>query len=200
MLEACVERISQSKLVTDILVATSTEESDDQIFQFCTSKCYQVFRGSLNDVGERLHDAAKAKSCNNFLRICGDSPFIDPQIIDQAISLSETSDFDLVTNVFPRSFPKGQSVEVIKTKSLEQVLQKNRSCEHKEHVTSYIYKHHSQFRICSFSSGYDLAEHSQCIDSKQDYMTAKKLSENFSQDLGWLEIHQLWQKISLGNS
>lgn len=193
ILGKCIERVSKASQVTKILVATSSEDSDRLIVKYCKDRDLSFHLGSLHDVGLRLAEAAKATNQNKFIRICGDSPFIDPSIIDQAISLSNSSDFDLVTNVFPRSFPKGQSVEVIKTKIMLKISSIYRTTEEKEHVTSYFYKNHYKYRICAFTSGLAKAESRQCIDNRRDYHIAKKIMALIeANDLGWEEIQTLW--------
>ena len=194
----CINRLSKANLVSDIMVATSNESSDQDIVDYCKSIDIPCYLGSLNDVGLRLLNAAVSCKQENFLRICGDSPFIDPAIINHAISISKTSDFDIVTNVFPRSFPKGQSVEVIRTKAMQQVCNKKRTKGEKEHATSYFYENYKNYRICSFSSGFDEAESNLSIDDEKDYKIAKYLLEfNEMNELGWKEIQKLWnaQKV-----
>jgi spore coat polysaccharide biosynthesis protein SpsF len=193
ILGLCVKRVCSAKLVSKTFVSTSLESSDNKIVEFCKNNKINSFRGSLEDVGKRLLDTALSCRQERFLRICGDSPFIDPSIIDEAISISKTSDFDLVTNVFPRSFPKGQSVEVIRTKTMQQICSKKRTKAEKEHATSYFYDNHHQYRICSFNSGADQANSRQCIDDEKDYKIAKDLVDlNDTNDLGWKEIQRLW--------
>ena len=193
ILGLCVDRVCSANLVSKTLVSTSSDNSDDSIVKFCKKNKMGYFRGSLEDVGKRLLDTALYCQQERFIRICGDSPFIDPSIIDEAISISKTSDFDLVTNVFPRSFPKGQSVEVIKTETMQQICIKKRSADEKEHATSYFYDNHHQYRICSFSSGSDEADSRQCIDDEKDYKIAKNLVDlNETNDLCWKEIQRLW--------
>lgn len=193
VLGKCIERVSQAKLITEIIVATSDEHSDFVISEYCKKRSLTCYTGSLIDVGSRLANAVASKNGENFVRICGDSPFIDPVIIDQAVSLSHSSEFDLVTNVFPRSFPKGQSVEVIRTETMQQICSKKRSADEKEHATSYFYVNHHKYRICSFSSGADEADSRQCIDDENDYKIAKNLMElNETNDLCWKEIQRLW--------
>jgi len=193
ILGKCVERVSRASLITEIIVATSRESSDLVIAEYCKNRNLTCHLGPLDDVGLRLADAAASKNQKKFIRICGDSPFIDPEIIDQAISLSTSSDFDLVTNVFPRSFPRGQSVEVIRTKTMQQICSEKRSADEKEHATSYFYDNHKQYRICSFSSGADEANSRQCIDDEKDYKIAKYvMGLNEMNDLGWKEIQRLW--------
>ena len=74
-------------------------------------------------MASRLYETAKANKAKFFVRISGDSPLIDPKIIDKAIKIShKQGKYDIITNVFPRTFPKGQSVEVIKTSILKSIL------------------------------------------------------------------------------
>ena len=87
------------------------------------------------------------------MRISADSPLIDPVIIDKAIKIfnSQKKKYDIITNVFPRSYPKGQSVEIIKTAKLRYFLSKFNK-EQKEHVTKYFYKNYKNFMIKNFMS------------------------------------------------
>ena len=85
------------------------------------------------------------------MRINADSPLIDPSIIDEAIKIFKTrkKNYDIVTNVFPRSFPKGQSLEIIKTSKLRSYLDKFNK-DQREHVTKYFYKNYKNFVIKNF--------------------------------------------------
>lgn len=193
VLGLCVKRVCAANLVSKTFVSTSLESSDDYIVEFCKNNKIDSFRGSLEDVGKRLVDTALSCRQERFIRICGDSPFIDPSIIDEAVSISQSSDFDLVTNVFPRSFPKGQSVEVIRTKTMQQICSKKRTRAEKEHATSYFYNNYKNYRICSFNSGADQANSRQCIDDEKDYEIAKYvMSVNNMNDLDWNKIQSLW--------
>jgi len=193
ILGLCVKRVCSANLVSKTFVSTSLDRSDNKIVEFCKNNKINSFRGPLEDVGKRLVDTALSCRQERFIRICGDSPFIDPSIIDEEISISKTSDFDLVTNVFPRSFPKGQSVEVIRTKTMLQICSKKRTKAEKEHATSYFYNNYKDYRICSFNSGADQANSRQCIDEDKDYEIAKYIvSVNDINDLGWKEIQRLW--------
>ena len=200
ILSRCVSRVKSANLVSNVLVATSKNKTDIPIVEFCNSESLDVFLGSLNDVVQRLHDAAKFKNCQKFLRICGDSPLIDPQIIDHAISLSKASEFDLVTNVFPRTFPKGQSVEIIKTSVLDRILNENRSTSQMEHPTSFIYENFERFRICSFRSGGDFANCNHSIDNESDLKSANMVFKvNNDPTISWQEIEAIYSKNKLND-
>ena len=122
--------------------------------------------------------AAQKFKIKHFIRISGDSPLIDYKIIDYAIeTFKNYKNSDLVTNIFPRKYPSGQSVEIIKTKILEKNI-KNFSLIEKEHVTKYFYSNYKKFKIANFKKNFyyykNLPELS--IDYKSDL---KKIMKYF---------------------
>ena len=120
-----IERISKSNINLPVAILTSTNESDDLIQTYCESEGIKFFRGDLNNVASRFVQAGDFFNEDKFIRLCGDSPLIDPEIINHAIEISnEYPQFDLVTNIQKRTFPKGQSVEIVKIESLKRLLKK----------------------------------------------------------------------------
>ena len=154
MLQWTLERLNNCKRVRRIFVATSEERTDDPIEDFCLSSGWSCFRGNLNDVADRFAQIVHREKIPAFVRISGDSPLMDPEIVDQAIQLYETSECDLVTNILVRTFPKGQSVEVLKADTFLKILPDFDPSE-QEHVTSYYYKHPEKFRMIGFTGGED---------------------------------------------
>ena len=115
----------------------------------------------------------KKKKSNFFIRISGDSPFINFKIIDRAISLhKKNKNFDIVTNVFPRTFPMGQSVEIIKTEIIKKNL-KQFSNKDREHVTRYFYKNNSIFSILNFRNRSRKKIFKMSIDTIKDFNNLK---------------------------
>ena len=112
-----IERVKRSKYKNRIIVATSSNNSDNSIEKFCKNEKINCFRGNLTNVTKRYSNLIQDYNLKSFVRICADSPLIDPKIIDKAIELFKNKDdYDLVTNKFPRSYPIGQTVEVLKLK------------------------------------------------------------------------------------
>jgi spore coat polysaccharide biosynthesis protein SpsF len=193
VLQRTVERIKKASLIDSIIVATSTTESDRAIIDHCENLGVKTFVGPLEDVGERLVQAACEESSEAFVRISGDSPFIDYRIVNEAVKLFSEHEVDLVTNILQRTFPKGQSVEVIRTSSLKFLCSKARTPEQKEHVTPYFYENFSSFRILSFTSGQDSGNSRQCIDDDRDFRIANRVAER--DDLShanWKDIDRIW--------
>jgi spore coat polysaccharide biosynthesis protein SpsF len=151
IIQHIVNRIKQSKKMTKLIVSSSSKKSDDNLISYLKKNRIKFFRGDLENVAMRLYETAKANKAKSFVRISGDSPLIDPKLLDKAIKISlKEKKYDIVTNVFPRTFPKGQSVEVIKT-SIIKKYSKNFSKLDKEHVTKYFYDNSNKFLIKNFT-------------------------------------------------
>ena len=115
-----ITRVLKSKKISKVIVATSKNKSDDELVKYLKKIKIKFYRGSLDNVAERFVKAAETQKTNFFLRVNGDSPLIDPKLIDHVISIfKKNMNNDIVTNVFPRTFPKGQSVEIIKKSILK---------------------------------------------------------------------------------
>lgn len=173
-----VKQIKKNKKVRDIVVAIPNKKKDLNLFKYLKSINVKVYRGDEDNVARRMLFAAKKYKAKNFMRISGDSPLIKPSIINKCILLKKKfPKQDIITNVFPRSFPSGQSTEIINTKILEKnIIYMNR--QEKEHVTTFFYNNSKHFKIKNFSTrkNYNQLKHS--IDTLQDYNKLKKLIKN----------------------
>src|SRR6185312_7877584 len=96
--------------------------------------------------------AAKAAGFDALVRVNGDSPLLDPALVAEGVALFRAGGADLVTNVRPRSFPKGQSVEVIAVAALAAAMAETRDPADREHVTPFLYAHPERFRIRNFAA------------------------------------------------
>ena len=149
-----INNIKKSKKVTDIIVATSKNKSDDVLTKYLKKINIKFFRGNLNNVMKRLFDLSKKLKKKYFLRISADSPLIDYRIINKAILLAnKKKKFDLITNVFPRSYPSGQSTEIIRSDILRNALNNPKITKYDlEHVTTFFYRNNKKYRIINFST------------------------------------------------
>ena len=130
-----------------LAVATSGRPVDDAIVRACEREGVAVFRGSAEDVAARAVACAEARGFEAFVRLCGDSPFHDGALAGEVVAMHARTNADVATNVFPRSFPPGVSVEVVKTESLKRVLALTTEPADREHVTRYFYRHPNDFHI-----------------------------------------------------
>lgn len=183
------KRVENSKNIKRIIIACSDEEKDDPIYNYCISKNYLVERGNLHNVVDRYLKIIKKFNLSSFVRITGDSPCIDPKLIDKAIKLYINNQCDLLTNVFPRSYPKGVSVEVVNAKTFQILRNKRISKFNKEHITSYFYENSKKFRILNFKSLTNQRHKSLALDTKKDLYKLNPIikEKNF--------INQSWRTL-----
>jgi spore coat polysaccharide biosynthesis protein SpsF len=175
MLAYTLDRLALCGSAGDLVIATSDDLSDDPLAKFAESSGVRCFRGSLDDVAGRLVAAARSVDAASFVRISGDSPFIDPAIVDRAMALFRGGDCDLVTNVFPRTFPKGMSVEVVRTEALEQACRRDLDSGQREHVTKYFYDHPEEFAIATIAQDPPLDNYAFTVDDPADFRRAEAL-------------------------
>jgi spore coat polysaccharide biosynthesis protein SpsF len=159
------------KINLPLFVLTSTDYSDDQLVGVLEKNDVNYHRGSLENVISRYLSFMREHQVKKVVRISGDSPLISPDVISKVIAQDqEYADADLTTNIFPRSFPKGQSVEVIPRKSLELVIDRNLSESDIEHVTPYFYANSKEFKINNLDNGEDLSFINLSVDTKEDLL------------------------------
>ena len=152
-----------------VVVTTSTESSDDPLACYVRQLGISVFRGSLDHVVERFQKCLKEYPCTWFFRICADSPLLDSALLQTMMTYGDRSDIDLVTNIYPRTFPTGRSLEMLYATTFGGLNSGRLSEEEKEHVTKVYYDHPKEFRIINLRSADPLlAETALAIDTIED--------------------------------
>jgi spore coat polysaccharide biosynthesis protein SpsF len=196
MLQWTVERIKHSKFLKKIVVATSTDSEDDPVEEFCLKQNILFFRGPLENVARRFVEVIISEKEDAYVRVNGDSPLIDPDIIDQAILLFRTNTADLVTNTMIRTFPKGQSVEAINSVYFKKLCERMTEPTDQEHVTKVFYKKPEKHRIISFTSGIDVGHVQLSVDTLDDFEEVEKLIKiSNGQPESWEKLLNLKAKL-----
>ena len=186
-----IDRLKKSKFYSSILIATTQDERDSCIVDYCTESQIPVFQGSEQDVLGRYYFAALEASSDVVVRITSDCPLMDPKIVDEVIefylknqnpdqSLNQSqnqNNYDYVSNVLHRSYPRGMDVEVFSFKSLEKAYKEATLERDREHVTPFIYSNPSIFRLGSVSNSEDLSAYRWTVDTKEDCLLVKKILE-----------------------
>ena len=170
-----LKRLSKCKRLDAVVVATSTEKSDSVIYDYCQRNRVPCHRGSLDDVAGRFREVIDLFGFDGFVRLCGDSPLLDHRLVDEAVDIFSSGQFDLVTNVLKRTYPKGQSVEVINSNVFRTVYPLMKFETELEHVTTYFYEHSSCFAIFNFESGKSLGNIQLSVDTPADMQTFESM-------------------------
>lgn len=150
MLAWVVERTQRANWIDDVIVATTTDASDDPVADFCARQGYAVTRGSAHDVLDRYYQAARPYSPDAIVRITADCPLLDPALVDETIAALLGNDdeqgpiFDFTTNRLPlpwgRTYPIGLDVEAFTFDALERAWHETSEQHQREHVTPYFYE------------------------------------------------------------
>lgn len=205
MLTRLVERLRRVKHAEGILIATTTNTTDDAVATLCDQLGVPCHRGSEHDVLSRYADAARLHGARAVVRITADCPLIDPALIDRLISAYAEGGSDYVSNMLPPTWPYGMAIEVFSTAVLEQAHAEATRAAEREHVTPFLYWRPERYRLRNVASPIDLSHHRWTVDTPEDYELVRRLFEalhsvqpHFSQAdiLTLLDAHPDWQGIN----
>lgn len=163
-----IDRVRRCRTIDGLWIATSTDPDDDAIAEFARTEAVELYRGALDDVAGRLLSAAVAARADALIRVNADSPLIDPAIIGQAVELYRRQSPELVSNVVRRTFPKGQSVEVVAVPALERAVKAMTTPDEREHVTTWFYANPTRVRIASFERADPRPQMQLSVDTLED--------------------------------
>ena len=189
IIEHVINQVSKAKEINKIIVATSNSNKDLELTNLLKKKKIEFFRGNLNNVAKRFFNLIRKYDIKNFVRISADSPLIDPKIIDKVSKNFSDKKYDIVTNVFPRSYPKGLSVEVFRSKILLENYSKiEKKNEYKEHVSLFFYENSKKFKIKNISNKKNLNYINLSIDTIQDLNLIRLIFKKKLNKLSWYNI------------
>lgn len=140
VLEQVIRRLKKSKMLNEIIIATTTDEVDKEIVSISEKENVECFRGSKFNVLKRYYLTAYESDLDIIVRITSDCPCIDPDIVDLVLENHMKVEADYTSNSLVKSFPHGLDVEVINFKTLEKAFFESTENFEKEHVTPFIYK------------------------------------------------------------
>jgi spore coat polysaccharide biosynthesis protein SpsF len=175
VLERVINQVKKSRKISKIIIATSKHKTDKKIINFCNKNKINFISGPLNNVFKRFYSIIIREKCKSFVRISADSPLLDYSLIDKAVTIFNNHRYDIVTNVFPRTFPKGFSVEVIKSKIILDFLRKIKKKKHQEHLTSFFYDNYKKFKIKNFYNKINCSNINLSIDNLSDLKRVKNI-------------------------
>ena len=196
LLGRVIDRAKLIKGLNKIIVATSNREIDNQICEFVESEGLETFRGSCNDVYGRAIETCNKFNLDIFARICGDRPFFDFDLISKAIKISQQYNYDLVTTMYPRTYPPGLTTEIIKTDLLRNYDNQVSNPFDREHLTTYFYENPKDIKIKNLKNPYfeKIKNVSLVVDTFDDLKKATWIAKH-KKDIG--ETDELDSILSL---
>ncbi len=180
LLVRMAERVSASTSAGTVVVATTTEKEDDEIYNLCISENIKIFRGHPTDLLDRHYRAALNYNADALVKIPSDCPLIDPNIITKVIRyyLENEDKYDYVSNLHPATYPDGNDAEIIRISSLKEAWENADKHMEREHTTPFIWEKPDKFRIGNviWESGLDYSmSYRFTIDYLKDYLFIKRV-------------------------
>jgi len=184
MIYYCFYQLKFSKLIDEMMLATSTLPDNDEMAKYVSSMGIEAFRGSEDDVLARFVEATKKCADDDIIvRITGDEPLIEPFIVDAVIKDHLKKKADYTSTKLVRTIPQGMDLEIFPKKVLLKIASLANTEFDKEHVTPYIYNHPNDFIINAYQSKKSFAiKPVLTVDVLEEFELIRKIIEGVYQE------------------
>lgn len=172
-----LERLKRCARADDIIIATTDNTDDDPVAALCADLDIACFRGSEADVLGRFVGALSLTSADVIVRLTGDSPLIDPEIIDASLAAYDAADADYLWCGTQPTLPNGYICEVFRRDMLIDAAAKTDDQYDREHVTPYLRKPEAGWTIADYRPEPDYSRYRLCVDYAQDFQLVSKILE-----------------------
>jgi spore coat polysaccharide biosynthesis protein SpsF len=172
MLGLLLERVKSCKTLNEIVVATTTDPEDIEIVKLADKMNVKSFRGSVDNVLDRVLNAARTYKADVIVELTGDCPLFDPEVIDRVVQTYLDNDYDYVSNnLKDKTWPAGTEAKVFSLNTLDEVNRLTTDKFDREHVSLYIYEHPERYRLFDVIAPPELRrpELRLTVDTKEDF-------------------------------
>lgn len=192
LIELLLRRLNQSRAIDQIVVATSLDPRNLPLVDLVRSLGFAFEQGSENDVLDRYYQAALKHSAQIVIRITGDCPLVDPQLVDHCVDEFIRAKVDYLSNTSPPTYPDGLDIEVVTFEALSQAHQLATAAYDREHVTPFL-RSSDQFTRKSVVGPVDHSMLRWTVDDPEDFEVIQNVFESLGVDrlFGWEEVLQL---------
>ena len=192
-----IDRVRRSRLIDELIVATSIDPEDDRLAEILAASGTRVHRGSLDDVLDRFHGAAQLTPSRHVVRLTGDCPLADADVIDALVALHMVMGNDVTTNSVKPVFPDGLDVEVVTRTALDAAQAEAQAQVEREHVTQFFYRRPERFSIFHFTAPFDLSALRWTVDEPEDFTFVREVFDALypdSPDFRWRDVLALLER------
>jgi spore coat polysaccharide biosynthesis protein SpsF len=183
VLEHIINNLLKSQYINNIIIATTDDKKDDIIESFIKNYNVVVFRGSEKDVLSRYYNAAKINNIKNIVRITGDDPVIDCNILDECIEKFFDDKLDYFRRI--EGLPLGMGFEIFTFDALSIAYFNAKNDYEREHVTPYLYDLNNNFKILSYKDSKNYSKYRVTLDTQEDFEVINALYENIYKEKGY---------------
>lgn len=189
MIELLLTRLAKSQEIDQIVVATSVDPRNQPLAEHVSQLGFACEHGSENDVLERYVQAAEKHAADVVVRITGDCPLVDSQLVDECIRRFRSGDVDYLSNTNPPTYPDGLDVEVVRVAALRRALKESSKPFDHEHVTPYV-RESGLFSTASLQNDEDLSDLRWTVDDPEDFEVITHVFQNFAP-----AVHFDWKEV-----
>jgi spore coat polysaccharide biosynthesis protein SpsF len=199
MLERVLDRVKLARSIDNILVATTTDPSDEVLAEWCHEHQVDCFRGSMQDVLDRFYQAGVTYSPRYIVRVTADCPVIDPDLIDETVLACQENGVDFAATRLPppfhRTYPIGLDVEVSTFSALERAWREAKLPAEREHVFPYLYDQPGRFNLKILNHEPDYGSLRWTVDTADDLELIRRIYKHFSplEDFRWQAVLELME-------
>ena len=174
-----LNRLTKSNKIQDFLVVTSTDKSDDQLYDYLSNLGVPTYRGSLNDVANRFYNSVAGKDLDYFIRLTADCPLVMPKLLDQMITDYEAHPTDYFSNILELTYPDGLDIEFVRSSAFNRLVAMPLSIKEKEHVTLGLYSRPHIFSLRNYGAHTNLKDHRWTVDTADDLEFIRRIFNHF---------------------
>ena len=189
MVELLLTRLAKCQRLDQIVLATSVDPRNQVLIDHVAALGFAWEQGSEQDVLDRFVQAADRHGADVVVRITGDCPLVDPQLVDDCILHFLQAEVDYLSNTSPPTYPDGLDVEVVRLGALRRALQESTQPFDHEHVTPYV-RESGLFTTATYAHPQDLSNLRWTVDDPEDFEVISQVFEHFAP-----EIHFRWQDV-----
>lgn len=175
-----INRIKHSMLIDDVIIACTIKNEDKTIEDFAKKNSIKVYRGRVDDIVDRFYNASKKADADIIIRLWGDCPLVDPELIDKALKVFIEKRLDYSNNFNPPSYPGGLNFEIYSFKTLETILENTKDPFFREYPFEYVYAYEQSFKTFYDKNKEDLSNIHLTVDYQQDFDLISKIFEKLS--------------------
>lgn len=177
MLAHQIERVKRARSIERLVLATSANDDDDAVADLGKTSGVDVYRGSLDDVLDRFYRAAEPFAPSHVVRLTGDCPLADPELIDRIVAFAVEGGHDYASNTIPPTYPDGLDVEIASFEALGTAWREATSASDREHVMPFLHRQPGRFALGSFTGSEDLSQLRWTVDEPADFEFVRGIYE-----------------------
>lgn len=189
MIELLLARLAKSQQIDQIVLATSVDPRNQPLVEHVSRLGFTCEQGSENDVLERYVQAAEKHAADVVVRITGDCPLVDPELVDECIRRFKEAGVDYLSDTITPTYPDGLDVEVVRFAALHRAMQESSKPFDHEHVTPYV-RESGVFSTAAFQNDEDLSNLRWTVDDPEDFEVITHVFEHFAPEVhfGWKDV------------